>query len=73
MNAVEAIELTKTYPGDIRAVQGVSFRVAPGEASLRRGFGTRVTGSLSAGLKPNPSSDASEAKVKGADWAERHR
>ena len=30
--AVEAIELTKTYPGDIRAVQGVSFQVAPGEA-----------------------------------------
>jgi ABC-2 type transport system ATP-binding protein len=30
--AVEAIKLTKTYAGDIHAVNGVSFRVAPGEA-----------------------------------------
>jgi ABC-2 type transport system ATP-binding protein len=30
--AIAAIELTKTYPGDIRAVKGVSFEVAPGEA-----------------------------------------
>jgi ABC-2 type transport system ATP-binding protein len=30
--AVEAIDLTKTYPGDVHAVRGISFEVAPGEA-----------------------------------------
>ena len=30
--AVEAVELTKTYPGGVQAVKGVSFRVEPGEA-----------------------------------------
>lgn len=30
--AVEAIELTKTYPGDVHAVAGISFEIAPGEA-----------------------------------------
>jgi ABC-2 type transport system ATP-binding protein len=30
--AVEAIQLTKTYPGDVHAVNGISFEVAPGEA-----------------------------------------
>jgi len=30
--AVEAQELVKTYPGDVQAVQGISFTVAPGEA-----------------------------------------
>jgi ABC-2 type transport system ATP-binding protein len=30
--AVEAIELTKTYPGDIHAVRGISFQIEAGEA-----------------------------------------
>ena len=30
--AVEAIELEKVYPGDVHAVRGISFSVAPGEA-----------------------------------------
>jgi ABC-2 type transport system ATP-binding protein len=30
--AIEAVDLTKTYPGGIEAVKGVSFRVEPGEA-----------------------------------------
>ncbi len=30
--AIEAIELTKTYPGDVHAVRGISFQVEPGEA-----------------------------------------
>jgi ABC-2 type transport system ATP-binding protein len=30
--AVEAIELTKTYPGGVHAVKGISFQVEPGEA-----------------------------------------
>jgi ABC-2 type transport system ATP-binding protein len=30
--AVEAIELEKVYPGDVHAVRGISFAVAPGEA-----------------------------------------
>jgi ABC-2 type transport system ATP-binding protein len=30
--AVEAVELEKVYPGDVHAVQGISFEVAPGEA-----------------------------------------
>jgi ABC-2 type transport system ATP-binding protein len=30
--AVEAIDLDKTYPGDVHAVQGISFAVQPGEA-----------------------------------------
>jgi ABC-2 type transport system ATP-binding protein len=30
--AVEAIELEKVYPGDVHAVRGLSFTVAPGEA-----------------------------------------
>lgn len=30
--AIAAIELVKTYPGDVQAVKGVSFDVAPGEA-----------------------------------------
>ena len=30
--AIEAIELDKTYPGDVHAVRGISFAVAPGEA-----------------------------------------
>jgi ABC-2 type transport system ATP-binding protein len=29
--AVEAIQLTKTYPGDVHAVEGISFEVEPGE------------------------------------------
>ncbi|HSZ37956.1 MAG TPA: ABC transporter ATP-binding protein [Acidimicrobiales bacterium] len=30
--AVEAVELEKVYPGDIHAVRGISFAIAPGEA-----------------------------------------
>ena len=30
--AIEAIELDKVYPGDVHAVRGISFAVAPGEA-----------------------------------------
>lgn len=30
--AIEAVNLTKTYPGDVQAVKGISFEVAPGEA-----------------------------------------
>jgi ABC-2 type transport system ATP-binding protein len=30
--AIEAVDLTKTYPGDVRAVRGISFQVEPGEA-----------------------------------------
>ena len=30
--AIEAVELEKTYPGDVHAVRGVSFEVAAGEA-----------------------------------------
>jgi ABC-2 type transport system ATP-binding protein len=30
--AVEAVDLVKTYPGDVQAVKGISFQVAPGEA-----------------------------------------
>ena len=30
--AVEAQDLVKTYPGDVQAVRGISFTVAPGEA-----------------------------------------
>jgi ABC-2 type transport system ATP-binding protein len=30
--AIEAVELTKTYPGDVQAVKGISFQVPPGEA-----------------------------------------
>jgi ABC-2 type transport system ATP-binding protein len=30
-NAVEVSELRKTYPGDVEAVKGISFAVAPGE------------------------------------------
>jgi len=30
--AIEAVELTKTYPGDVRAVRGISFEVGAGEA-----------------------------------------
>jgi ABC-2 type transport system ATP-binding protein len=29
--AIEVVELSKTYPGGVEAVKGVSFRVAPGE------------------------------------------
>jgi ABC-2 type transport system ATP-binding protein len=31
-HAVEAIDLTKTYPGDIHAVRGISFQIEAGEA-----------------------------------------
>ena len=30
--AVEAVDLEKVYPGDIHAVRGISFAIAPGEA-----------------------------------------
>lgn len=30
--AIEAVELTKTYPGDVHAVKGISFEVHAGEA-----------------------------------------
>jgi ABC-2 type transport system ATP-binding protein len=30
--AIEAVELEKTYPGDVHAVRGISFEVAAGEA-----------------------------------------
>jgi ABC-2 type transport system ATP-binding protein len=30
--AVQAEQLVKTYPGDVRAVRGISFEVAAGEA-----------------------------------------
>ena len=30
--AIEAVNLTKTYPGDVQAVKSISFEVAPGEA-----------------------------------------
>jgi ABC-2 type transport system ATP-binding protein len=30
--AIEAVDLTKTYRGDVQAVKGISFEVAPGEA-----------------------------------------
>jgi len=30
--AIEAVELTKTYPGEVHAVRGVSFRVEQGES-----------------------------------------
>ena len=30
--AIEAVKLTKTYPGDVQAVKGISFKVATGEA-----------------------------------------
>jgi ABC-2 type transport system ATP-binding protein len=30
--AIEAIQLEKVYPGDVHAVRGISFTVAPGEA-----------------------------------------
>jgi ABC-2 type transport system ATP-binding protein len=30
--AIEAIDLTKTYPGDVQAVRGISFEVQTGEA-----------------------------------------
>ncbi|MFL5928728.1 MAG: ATP-binding cassette domain-containing protein [Gaiellaceae bacterium] len=29
--AIDVLDLAKTYPGDVRAVRGVSFRVRPGE------------------------------------------
>src|SRR4051812_42186535 len=29
--AIEVLDLSKTYPGDVRAVRGVTFRVRPGE------------------------------------------
>ena len=31
MNAIEAVQLRKTYPGGVEAVKGISFEVAPGE------------------------------------------
>jgi len=45
--AIEAVNLTKTYPGDVQAVKGISFEVAPGKAvtllaSLGAGVGNRL-------------------------------
>src|SRR5690348_3465017 len=31
MNAIEATNLSKTYPGDVQAVKGIDFQVAAGE------------------------------------------
>jgi ABC-2 type transport system ATP-binding protein len=56
MTAVEAQELVKTYPGDVRAVKGVSFTVEPGEAFGLLGPNgagkTTTIGMLNTSVKP---------------------
>jgi ABC-2 type transport system ATP-binding protein len=56
MTTVEAQELVKTYPGDVRAVRGVSFTVEPGEAFGLLGPNgagkTTTIGMLNTSVKP---------------------
>jgi ABC-2 type transport system ATP-binding protein len=56
MSTVEAQELVKTYPGDVRAVKGVSFTVEPGEAFGLLGPNgagkTTTIGMLNTSVKP---------------------
>ena len=51
--AIEAANLTKTYPGDVQAVKGISFDVAPGEAFGL--LGTQPVGRFSALYRVTPS------------------
>src|SRR6516162_8218941 len=54
--AVEAIDLVKTYPGDVQAVKGVSFEVPAGEAFGLLGPNgagkTTTIGMLNTSVKP---------------------
>jgi ABC-2 type transport system ATP-binding protein len=65
--AIEATDLRKTYPGDVEAVRGISFEVAPGEAFGLlgpNGAGKSTTvGMLTTTIRPT----AGTARLDGVD------
>src|ERR1700759_1585454 len=67
--AVEAIDLVKTYPGDVQAVKGVSLEVRAGEAFGLLGPNgagkTTTIGMLNSSVKPT----SGRATLGGVDVA----
>src|SRR5690348_1070130 len=70
MNAIEATNLSKTYPGDVQAVKGIDFQVAAGEVFGLlgpNGAGKSTTvGMLTTSIRPT----AGTARLAGFDVAE---